>query len=150
MSAAAEKVVLIESATEKSPIKTMLNCNAVEFLRQSNKIRHAIGNLLEKSGISEIRKHMPELTGQETDAEKKRLLQKQAQKNMNDILDALLDTNAEMTASLLAMLCFRESENINGDKGMDYINVGLEVLLSKPVMDFLLKSTSLALLSTDG
>lgn len=42
-------------------MKTLANCTPVEFLRQTNKIRHAVEGLLLDSGVQEIRKRMPEL-----------------------------------------------------------------------------------------
>ena len=52
-------------------MKTLANCNPVEFLKQTNKIRHAVSHLLQDSGVMEIRKHLPKLTGEESPQEKK-------------------------------------------------------------------------------
>lgn len=150
MSAAtAEKIVNIEAA-KKPPMKTLANCTPVEFLRQTNKIRHAVSDLFGAAGIAEIRKNLPEMTGDETDAEKKEKFQKQGAQNFSKILDALLDTNAEATAALLGMMCFRDPKDMENDTGMEYIEAALALFESNPVKDFLLTLVQLALKNTEG
>lgn len=131
-------------------MKTLANCTPVEFLRQTNKIRHAAANLLGAAGIAEIRKRMPAFTGSETEDEKKAALKKQGAKNFSDILDALLDVNADGTAALLGMMCFQEPEDIVNATGMEYLEAGIDLLKSKPVMDFLLMLVGLGQKDTAG
>lgn len=126
------------ASTDKPPMKTMANCTPVEFLRQANKIRHSAAKLLGAAGIAEIRKRMPNFTGDETPEERKTALNKQGVKNLSDILDALLDVNAEGTAALLGMMCFQEPEDMANATGMEYLGAALELIESKPVLDFLL------------
>lgn len=125
------------------PMKTLANCTAVEFLRQTNKIRHFAAGLLDKAGVAEIRKRAPQLTGNETKEEKAAAMRMQGKKNFSDILDALMDVNAEDTAALLGMMCFQAPEDMEGERGMKYLEPGLELLMSKPVLDFLLTLSSL-------
>lgn len=131
-------------------MKTLANCTPVEFLRQTNKIRHAVEDLLLDSGIQEIRKRMPELTGEETQAERKALMNNQAKKNMGAILDALMEKNAEQTANVLGMMCFLEPEEMEKTTVSEIMTPVLELLNSKPVMDFLLLSMKSAPTNTDG
>ncbi len=131
-------------------MKTLANCTPVEFLRQTNKIRHAVDGLLKDSGVQEIRKRIPQTTGKETQVEKKAMLNDQAKKNMNDILDALMDKNAEQTASVLGMMCFMEPEEIQKATVAEIMTPALELLNSKPVMDFLLSLMNSELTSMDG
>ena len=42
-----------------NPKKTMANCTTAEFLRQSNKIRHAVAEYLDFTKILDIRKNKP-------------------------------------------------------------------------------------------
>lgn len=135
---------------EKEPMKTLANCTPVEFLRQTNKIRHAVADLFGAAGIAEIRKRMPALTGNESDDEKKQLKAEQSKKNMDAILDALLDVNAEATAALLAMMCFRSPKEAKSDTGMQYIRAGLEMISSVEVRNFLLMLVQLGLKNTAG
>lgn len=137
--------------SENAPaIKTLANCSPVEFLRQTNKIRHAAADLLKMAGVSEIRKRMPALTGKETDEEKKAAIMAQGRKNFSDILDALMETNAQDTAAVLGMMCFQDPEALEGATGMQYLSAGLDLLQSKPVMDFFLMLMRSAQTSTGG
>ncbi|MDE6903331.1 MAG: hypothetical protein K2P22_11405 [Lachnospiraceae bacterium] len=123
-------------------MKTMANCTPVEFLQQANKIRHSAAALLHDSKIGDIRKRLPVLTGKETEEEKKAAIRAQSMKNFSDILDALLEDNAESTAALIGMMCFQSPEDMKQATGMEYLEVGMELMQSKPVIDFLLMLTT--------
>lgn len=131
-------------------MKTLANCSPVEFLRQTNKIRHAAAGFMKETGVLELRKRRPELTGKETDAEKNAALDNQARKNLSDMADLLMDTNAEKTAELLGMLCFMEPEDVANAKGIDFMTPAIELLNSSPLMDFLLSLAKLGEMSTDA
>lgn len=146
----AEKSSAVEASQDKPVMKTMANCNPVDFLRQSNKIKHAVEDLFGSKEIVEIRKRIPALTGEETKEEKKKLLKKQGRKNFSDILDVLLDTSAEDTAALLAMMCFREPKDMEHDTMMMYWDAIGELLSCKAVTDFLSPLFLSALKNTDG
>lgn len=139
-----------ENKQDKPPMKTLANCTPVEFLRQTNKIRHAAAGLMADSGVVEIRKRMPALTGEETPEEKKRLLHEQAQKNMDAILDTLLETHAEETVRVLGMMCFLEPEEIENSTTTDFLAPAMELLTSKPVLDFLPLLAKLGATNTGG
>lgn len=134
----------------KPRMKTLANCTPVEFLRQTNKIRHAAAGFMKETGVLELRKRRPELTGKETDEEKKAALDKQARKNLSDMADLLMDTNAEKTAELLGMLCFMEPEEVSNAKGIDFMTPAFEFLNTKPVIDFLLSLAKSEETSTDA
>lgn len=131
-------------------MKTLANCSPVEFLRQTNKIRRAAAGFMKETGALELRKRRPELTGKETNAEKKAALDKQARKNLSDMADLLMDTNAEKTSELLGMLCFMEPKDVADAKGIDFLTPAIELLSSQPVMDFLLSLAKLGEMSTDA
>lgn len=93
-----DKVKNEERATgnqNKPRMKTLANCTPTEFLRQTNKIRHAAAGFMKETSVLELHKRRPKLTGKETDAEKKAALDKQSRKNLSDMADLLMDTNAE-------------------------------------------------------
>lgn len=131
-------------------IKTLANCSPVEFLRQSNKIRHAAAKFVKDSGVLELRKRLPQLTGKETKEEKKAALDAQSKKNLNDMLDSLMDTNAEKTAELLGLMCFVEPEDVAQAKSIDFLAPAIELLNSRPVLDFLSSVAKLGETNTDG
>ena len=92
-------------------MKTLANCAPVEFLRQTNKIRHQAGALL---------------------------------KNLDEMMDALLEKDPESTVQLLGMLCFMEPEEALAANGMELFNVAMELLNSKAVLGFLSSLMNLA------
>lgn len=125
-------------------MKTLANCNSIEFLKQTNKIRHFAGDLFLKAGIKEIRARQPEFTGNESSEEKEKKIIEQGTKNLSDMLDALVETDAEGTVKLLGMMCFMDSDDAVASKGVDLFGNAIELLNSKPVMDFLMTFAKLA------
>ena len=73
-------------------MKNLANCTPVEFLRQTNKIRHSVEGWLKETGILEVRKNKPiliEITDTMSDEEKqkaetenKKRYEAQAKKNI--------------------------------------------------------------------
>lgn len=117
-------------------MKTIADCTPVEFLRRTNQIRREAGELLKKTGVLEIRKRTPELTGQETPQELKEKNLAQAKKNLDAMLDVLLDQDAEGTVRLLELMCIPEPDD-PPLTGMALFSAGVQLLSSKAVMDFL-------------
>ena len=127
-------------------MKNLANCTPVEFLRQTNKIRHSVEGWLKETGILEIRKNKPtliEITDSMSDEEKqkaetenKERLAAQAKKNISDMLDKALDTNAEKTIQILAMMCFIDAKDANQVKPTTYLKNVAEILEDEDVIDF--------------
>lgn len=127
-------------------MKNLTNCDPVEFLQQTNKIRHAAQDWLKETKILEIRKDAPQLKEikdgmtdaeiQAINAENKALLKDQATKNLSRMLDAALETNAEKTVELLAMMCFVDKEDINNHKATEYIKEFGAMIADPDIIDF--------------
>lgn len=117
-------------------MKTLANCAPVEFLRQTNKIRHSAGELLKKSGVLEIRKRQPAFTGDETEEERKEKINDQAKRNLDEMLDLLLETDPEGTVKLMGLVCFMEPDEALAANGMELFGAAMEVLGSKPALGF--------------
>lgn len=127
-------------------MKNLANCSPVEFLRQTNKIRHALQSWLQDTKILDVRKNkasLIEITDGMSDAEKadaleqnKEISRKQAMKNLSDMLDAALDTHAEQTIELLALMCFVEPEHVNDHKPTAYMKEFGEMISDKDILDF--------------
>lgn len=115
------------------PKKTMANCTTAEFLRQSNKIRHAVSEYLAETKILDIRKNKPVFTEGMTDDEKKAATKVQAKKNISAMLDNALEENAEATTRILALLCF--IDDAEEAEQLDPFEL-LDVILSERVLDF--------------
>lgn len=138
-------------------MKHLANCDAVEFLRQTNKIRKSVDGWLKATKILDIRKNMPKLepvTGEMDEAEKAKITEKnriktreQINKNLSAMLDVALDKYAEQTLELLALLCFIEPEDANKHKATEYLKAFGEMIADEDVLDFF---TSLMRLENKG
>ena len=111
----------------------MANCTTAEFLRQSNKIRHAIAEYLDYTKILDIRKNKPVFKDGMTEDEKKAAIKAQARKNISDMLDCALEDNAEATVRILALLCFIEDADEAAQ--LEPFEV-LDVIMSERVLNF--------------
>ena len=112
----------------------MANCTTAEFLRQSNKIRHAVAEYLDFTKILDIKKNKPVFTDGMTDDEKKAAIRAQAKKNISAMLDNALEENAEATTRILALLCF--IDDAEKAEQLDPFEL-LDVVLSERVLNFL-------------
>jgi hypothetical protein len=138
-------------------MKHLANCDALDFLRQTNKIRKAVEGWLKATKIMDIRKNMPKLdpiTDDMDEAQKAKITEKnrvktkeQIKKNMSAILDAALDENAEKTLEVLALMCFVEPQDANSHKATEYIKAFGEMIADEDVLDFF---TSLMRLEQKG
>ena len=127
-------------------MKNLANCSPVEFLRQTNKIRHAAQSWWKDTKILEIRKNKASLikiTDDMSDTEKadaietnKQKARSQAMQNISDMLDVALDTHAEQTLELLALMCFVEPEDVDKYKPTAYIKEFGEMISDKDILDF--------------
>ena len=99
--------------------KNLATCAPVEFLRQSNKIRHEVSGWLKATGVLELRKRKAEgkksITADMTAEEKKavneynrELDEAQAKQNISDMLDVCLEQYPEQTLEVIALACFLE------------------------------------------
>ena len=117
-------------------MKTIAELNGVDFLRQCNKIRYEVQDILKETGIMKIRQKLPDFTGADTKEERKKRMEEQAKKNLNEMLDVLLEEKPEETIKLFKLFVIYE----NGDKeltGMELTMIGLSIVSDKRVMDFL-------------
>ena len=99
-------------------LKTLANCSTVEFLRQANKLRKAVAEYLKTTKI----------------------LDRKTYKSADEILDAMLDENAEATVRILGLMCFKETEEeINSLEPADLLVAALDMFASERVMSFFTK-----------
>lgn len=127
-------------------MKTLANCNAVDFLTQTNKIRKAVAKWLTDTDIMNIRKHLPPppalSEGMEQDevdkvmAEHKKALEAQSKQNLTDMLDAVLDEHPMETLEILGMVCFLEPKEIEKVRGIELLNAGMDALTDPEVLRF--------------
>lgn len=127
-------------------MKNLSNCEPIEFLKQTNKIRHSVEGWLKDTKLLEIRKIKPELiqiTEKMSDEEKEKAKKenqersrKQVSKNLSDFLDKALEENAEKTLEVLALLCFIDPKDANSVKPTEYFKAFSEMISDKDVIDF--------------
>ena len=138
-------------------MKHLANCDAIDFLRQTNKIRKSAEEWLKATKVMDIRKKMPKLepvTGDMDEATKAKITEKnrikareQIKKSLSDFLDNALDENAEKTLELLALMCFVEPADANSHKATEYLKAFGEMIADEDVLDFF---TSLMRLENKG
>ena len=127
-------------------MKNLANCTPVEFLRQTNKIRHSVESWIKDTKILEIRNNKPKLIEitdsmdeaqrKEAEEENTKRMHAQVKKNISDMLDNALETNADKTVEVLALMCFIDPKDANTVKPTEYLKNAGEILADKDVIDF--------------
>lgn len=133
-------------------IKTLANCTEVEFLRQTNKIRHAVERWLTVTDIANIRKRLPDLekipadaddeTRARIEAKNEQLKKEQVDANFDAILDAMLEEHPEETVEVIRLCCFVEPT----DKSKHityYLGAFSQMMKDSDVVDFFTSLVSL-------
>ena len=119
-------------------MKTIANLNGVEFLRAINRTRHAAEKLMKVTDVLSIWKKMPAFKGDETPEQRHEMAREQIKKNLNDILDTLLDKHPEETYECIMALCVRDEGEPEPD-GIELVMAAFNLISDKRVLDFLLQ-----------
>ena len=130
-------------------MKTIANLSGVEFLRACNRTRHAVEKLLSVTGVLKIRKNVPKFTGNETPEEKAEMERAQVKKNLNDMLDSLLETHPEETYECILALCVLDEGEPEPD-GIELIMAAFSLIGDKRVLDFLSQLGKSGLIATEA
>ena len=130
-------------------MRTIANLNGVEFLRAINRTRHAVEKLLSVTGVLKIRKNVPTFTGNETPEEKAEMERAQVKKNLNDMLDSLLETHPEETYECILALCILDEGEPEPD-GIELIMAAFSLIGDKRVLDFLSQLGKSGLIDTEA
>jgi len=127
-------------------MKNLANCKPSEFLAQTFKIKKSLQEWLDVTKLMEIRKNKPQglinldgLTGEEREnaiKENKKKAQEQLKKNLADILDKMLNENAEKTLEVLALCCFVDPADVDNYPMSDYLDSLGELISDKGVLNF--------------
>ena len=128
-------------------MKNLANCKPSEFLKQTNRIRKSVEKWLNVTDVMSIRRRKPEgmpevqagMSQDEVDAvrEKQRqMMAEQAQRNLKDMLDSMLDNHPDETLEVLALCCFVEPENVDDHTVSEYLLSINELLADEAVRDF--------------
>ena len=117
-------------------MKNLANCDPVEFLVQTNRIRKAADKWLSLTKIMDIRKRIPKVNPGAGEAENRQMLEKQIEKNARAILDAVMDKHPQETAELLGLMCFIEPEDLRNHQMKELLGALNELVRTPEVMDF--------------
>lgn len=130
-------------------MRTIANLSGVEFLRAINRTRHAVEKLMKVTDVLNIWKNNPTFTGEETEEEKLKMAREQIKKNLNDILDSLLEKHPEETYECIMALCVRDEGEPEPD-GIELIMAAFNLISDKRVLDFLLQLGKSGLIATEA
>lgn len=130
-------------------MKTIANLSGVEFLRAINRTRHAVEKLMKVTDVLNIWKKNPTFKGEETKEEKLEIARGQIKKNLNDILDTLLEKHPEETFECIMALCVRDEGEPEPD-GIELVMAAFNLISDKRVLDFLLQLGKSGLIATEA
>lgn len=116
-------------------MKTLASCDPVEFMVQTNKIRKAAEKWLTLTKIRDIRRRIPKVKPN-ADAENRRALREQVEKNISAIFDVVLEDHPQETAELLGLMCFIEPEDLKNHTMTELFGAFNELMRSPEVLDF--------------
>lgn len=118
--------------------------NDAQFLSAVYNAAEAVAEMARVTGISEIRKHLPELSGDENAAERKRKFAEQSRKNMLDIAKSAMQKHPEETVNALrALIVLDEGEEF--PHGIKLLTTAIKVFNNSDIMDFFTSVASLNL-----
>lgn len=124
-------------------MKTLANCNPIEFLVQTNKIRKAVENWLSLTKVLEIRKNLPKFKEDATPEEKRQIVMEQIKKNTGAMLDSIMGEYPQETAELLGLMCFVEPDDLQNHKMSEFLGAIGELINTPEVIDFFISLTQL-------
>lgn len=125
-------------------IKTLSTCTDIEFLRQTNKIRHAVKEWLDVTDIMKVYCRTADIeeipVGDEAKAEvirekNKKLIRDQFMKNLDEILDSILEKHPEETLKVLRLCCFVDPDD-DSHKVTYYLGAFSQMMGDQDVIDF--------------
>ena len=130
-------------------MRTIANLNGVEFLRAINRTRHAVEKLMGVTDILSIWKKTPKFKGNETAEQRNEMARNQIKKNLNDVLDTLLEKHPEETYECIMALCVKDEGEPEPD-GIELIMAAFNLISDKRVLDFLLQLGKSGLIATEA
>ena len=125
-------------------MKNLANCDPIEFLIQTNKIRKSVEKWLTATDIHNIRKRLPKYDDKMDEKKRAEVRKAQMRKNFNAILDACLEEHPVETAEVIALTCFVDPEDIRNHKGSEFLGAAGEMMANEDVLSFFTSLVSLA------
>lgn len=141
-------------------MKNLAKCKPTEFVKQTVKIKKAVERWLTDTDIMAIRKRLPKLqkiTPDMSDDEReqvfnnnKAISEKQMNKNLSDMLNAMLEEHPEETLEVLALICFVEPKDVDKYCMEDYLKALSDMMSNEAVVSFFTSLLQLGLMNTSN
>lgn len=119
-------------------MKNLANCKPSEFLKQTNLIRKSVEKWMKVTDLMGIRARKPDFAGiPESDHDARiAIAEEQARRNVNDILNQMLEEHPDETLEILALVCFVEPEHVDDHTVAEYLDALSEIISNKSVLNF--------------
>ena len=117
-------------------MKNLANCTPTEFLKQAVRIREPFAAWLKRTGIPEIRKHLPDGYDDLTDEQKVEAALEQGRRNFALMMQAALEKDFDSTVNLICLFTFTDPEHFDDNPFAEYMDALLACLKSQAVKDF--------------
>ena len=125
-------------------MKGITELDTIPFLAKLNEIRKVAADCIGETEVLEIRKRMPIVNGNESPEQLEKMRIEQGKKNVNAILDSLLEKHPEATIKLLeCMIVYDEGEQHL--TGIKLVSRALREIMDDAVIDFLLSAAKLGI-----
>ena len=128
-------------------MKNLVNCSPVEFLRQTNKIRHEAESWVKGIDLKSLQRLPDDLVvvtdsmtteeKEKTERENREKIRANTYRKISNLLDRALDEHAEETVNMMALMCFIEPDKVNDVGMITLLNEITTMLCDKTVLDFL-------------
>lgn len=117
-------------------MKNLANCDPVEFLMQTNRIRKAAESWLELTKLKEIRVEAAPLPVDATEEQRRQARRDKTRRELTAIFDAVTGEHPRETAELLGLMCFIEPEDIRNHSMKELLGAFMELISCPEVLDF--------------
>lgn len=140
----------IKAASENEPMKTLINCTSTEFLKQANLIKNDVAEFVKATGINDIRRESVKLSGTETDEERSQVEKKIIKEKWDKIFTASFVKNPDITAKVIAGMCFTTVDIINKLSPTEITNLAILLLGDTRINDFFIALKVWGLFDTEN
>ena len=131
-----------------SEFKTLANCSTIEFLKQANKIRKAVGQFYDECDFGSIMKSKPEYPMNATEEQREEIAKAFRKNQLNEILDICLETNVEKTVEIIGLMCFMSKEEAENTPANIILGLALDLIQNQAVIDFFSKMVQSGMIDT--
>lgn len=134
---------------QNTEIKSLLNCNAREFLKRMNSMRIDLVNFFNATGLSKILNTRDTVDGLEGE-EKEKALNKIYAERYDNIISACFGDQIDLTYEILAKICFDNREYVESLDVPELVGLLMKILTNNRIISFFTTWTSMGLLNLDG